>query len=44
MPVTDAYEQEEEPVRQVAEPAASIQEPVQAPVQEPQQEQPRQEH
>lgn len=43
MPVTDAYEQEEEPVRQVAEPAASIQEPVQAPVQEPQQEQPRQE-
>lgn len=42
-PVTDAYEQEEEPVRQVAEPAASIQEPVQAPVQEPQQEQPRQE-
>lgn len=43
MPVTDAYDQEEEPVRQVAEPAASIQEPVQAPVQEPQQEQPRQE-
>ena len=43
MPVTDAYEQEEEPVRQVAEPAASIQEPVQEPVQEPQQEQPRQE-
>ncbi len=43
MPVADAYEQEEEPVRQVAEPAASIQEPVQAPVQEPQQEQPRQE-
>ena len=43
MPVTDAYEQEEEPVRQVAEPTASIQEPVQAPVQEPQQEQPRQE-
>ena len=43
MPVTDAYEQEEEPVSQVAEPAASIQEPVQAPVQEPQQEQPRQE-
>ncbi len=42
-PVTDAYEQEEEPVRQVAEPAASIQEPVQEPVQEPQQEQPRQE-
>ena len=42
-PVTDAYEQEEEPVRQVAEPTVSIQEPVQAPVQEPQQEQPRQE-
>ena len=42
-PVTDAYEQDEETVRQVAEPAASIQEPVQAPVQEPQQEQPRQE-
>ena len=41
-PVTDAYEQEEEPVRQVAEPANNP-EPAQAPVQEPQQEQPRQE-
>ena len=42
-PVTDAYEQEEEPVRQVAEPAAQMEQPAQAPVQEPQQEQPRQE-
>ena len=41
-PVTDAYEQEEEPVRQVAEPANNP-EPAQAPVLEPQQEQPRQE-
>ena len=43
MAVNDSYEQEEEPVRQVAEPAVSIQEPEQAPVQEQQQEQPRQE-
>ena len=43
MAVNDSYEQEEEPVRQVAEQPASIQEPEQAPVQEPQQEQPRQE-
>ncbi len=42
-PVTDAYEQEEEPVRQVAEPAAQMEQPAQAPVQEPQQEQSRQE-
>ena len=42
-PVTDAYEQEEEPVRQVAEPAAQMEQPAQAPVQEPQQEQPHQE-
>ena len=42
-PVTDAYEQEEEPVRQVAEPATQMEQPAQAPVQEPQQEQPRQE-
>ena len=42
-PVTDAYEQEEEPVRQVAEPADQMEQPAQAPVQEPQQEQPRQE-
>ena len=42
-PVTDAYDQEEEPVRQVAEPAAQMEQPAQAPVQEPQQEQPHQE-
>ncbi len=41
MAVNDSYEQDEEPVRQIAEPAP-VQEPEQAPVQE-QQEQPRQE-
>ena len=43
--VTDSYEQDEEPMHQVAEPAVTLQEPVQAPVQEQQepQEQPRQE-
>ena len=40
--VADSYEQEEEPMHQVAEPAVSLQEPQPAPVQEPQ-EQPRQE-
>ena len=43
MAVNDSYEQEDEPVRQVAEPAVSLQEPDQAPVQEQHQEQPRQE-
>jgi len=43
MAVSDSYEQEEEPVRQVAEQPVSLQEPEQAPVQEQQQEQPRQE-
>lgn len=43
MPVTDAYEQEEEPVvRQVSEPAVQLDQPVQADVQE-MPEQPRQE-
>ena len=42
MAVNDSYEQDEEPVRQIAEPAP-VQEPEQAPVQEQQQEQPRQE-
>ena len=41
--VTDSYEQEEEPVRQVAEQPVRMQEPEQMPVQEQQQEQPRQE-
>ena len=41
--VADSYEQEEEPVRQVAEQPVRMQEPEQMPVQEPQQEQPRQE-
>ena len=43
--VADSYEQDEEPMHQVAEPAVTLQEPVQAPVQEQQepQEQPRQE-
>ena len=40
--VNDVYEQEEEPMRQVAEPAVRLREPDQAPVQE-QQDQPRQE-
>ena len=40
--VNDVYEQDEEPMRQVAEPTVSLQESEQAPVQE-QQEQPRQE-
>ena len=43
MAVNDSYEQEEEPVREVAEQPVRLQEPEQAPVQEPQQEQPRQE-
>ena len=43
MAVNDSYEQEEEPVRQVADQPVSLQEPEQAPVQEQQQEQPRQE-
>jgi transcription termination factor Rho len=42
MAVNDSYEQDEEPVRQIAE-QAPVQEPEQAPVQEQQQEQPRQE-
>ena len=42
-PVTDAFDQEDEPVHQVAEPAVQLEQPAQAPVQEPQQEQPRQE-
>ncbi len=42
MAVNDSYEQEEEPVREVAEQPVRLQEPEQAPVQE-QQEQPRQE-
>lgn len=42
MPVTDAYEQEEEPVRQVAEPAVQLEQPAQADAQE-MPEQPRQE-
>ncbi len=41
--VADSYEQEEEPVRQVAEQPVRMQEPEQMPVQEQQQEQPRQE-
>ena len=41
--VTDSYDQEEEPVRQVAEQPVRMQEPEQMPVQEQQQEQPRQE-
>ena len=42
MAVNEPYDQEEEPVRQIAEPAMKLQEPDQAPAQE-MQEQPRQE-